>query len=144
MRGNSLFAGLVLVLLAGCASAGETCQVPGNVVRVDDRNERLFVVASDSDVANMPTVKKMVREADAYVAACKGAWSAKWSVSVFSDKKYAAYKDEDQVAPYLQSGEWATAYLAEYDNSNGQLTRFPLQQRRNEVQLEKAGASVKK
>jgi len=127
MRGSRLFTSIFIASVAACANAGDNCQAPGNVARVDDRNERLFVIASESDIAGPTKIEKIVEGAGSYIAACRRDWSSKWSVSAFSDKKYAAYKDEPQVAPYIENGEWQKAYLAEYDNSDASLVRFPLQ-----------------
>lgn len=125
MRGTNGFAVLVFAALAGCASAAQECRTPQNVVRVDERNERLFVEASELDVTSPEAAKTLIQGAESYIHACRTAWTTKWSVSVFSDRKYAGYKDEQSLLPHVQSGAWQQAYLAEYDRADGSLVLFP-------------------
>jgi hypothetical protein len=100
------------------------------VVRVDERQEgrRVFLQESQ-EVVNSLSSRKRAQEyvgfLKSWVKACKPTWKEKWSASVFSDGKYAAYKDEKQVEQFLKDGTWIRNYLVEYDNDSGVLTIYP-------------------
>jgi len=48
------------------------------------------------------------------------------SLSVFSDKKLAGYKDEPNIIPFHKTDEWSKGYLAEYDAASKTLTLNPV------------------
>ncbi len=90
------------------------------VVRVDEQNKRLFVVhptlTSEEFNANLAGIK-----------ACIGgkAWGDDWAISVFTDQKYAGYKDEKSIIPFHKDNAWAKAYRFEYSNSESKLLKSP-------------------
>jgi len=124
---QSLLCLLVGPIAACMLSANDSCIRPENVVRIDAQNERLFIAATPAEVSGADSMIRLVSNATQYIAKCHVNWGSRWSLSVFSDAKYAAYKDEQAVRPYVISGEWATAYLAEYDHGTKKLVRYPAQ-----------------
>ena len=137
MRGTKHFLALITGLLAACTlSANDNCVPPDHIVRIDDRNERLFIETTTTKVANFKAMRRMVSDAGTYIGKCHTKWGQGWSLSVFANKKYAGYKDEESIRKYVTSGEWEKAYLAEYDNTTKTLVRYPLQpEKRNERHL---------
>lgn len=97
-----------------------------SIVHVDDRNERLFVIATSETVTNSYEVRSLLHGAKDFVARCKKSWSQSWAVSIFSEAKYAGYKDETQIRQFVVDGTWEKGYLAEYDNHSHVLILFPL------------------
>jgi hypothetical protein len=97
------------------------------IVKIDERNERLFVITDIETIENIGSVKEIIRQASIFIYKGRKGWSCKWSISFFSNKKFAAYKDDESVLQYVVDGSWSKNYLAEYYNENQILTRFPLQ-----------------
>lgn len=123
----SICAGMTVAACA-FARANASCMPPPtlSIVRIDERNERLFVQASPEIVSDLGNVKELLRKTKEYVETCHTIWSRNWSVSIFAEAKYAGYKDEGKIRGYVMDGSWEKAYLGEYDNHNGLLIRFPL------------------
>jgi hypothetical protein len=46
-------------------------------------------------------------------------------LSLFTDAKYAGYKDEKNIIPYHEDNSWAKAYVAEYDSQANTLISYP-------------------
>ena len=91
------------------------------VVRVDERNHRLFVVTGKKGVKKLETA--LVK-----LPGCikqKG-WKDKWSLSLFSHEQYAGYADEPSIIPFHENDKWAKAYLAEYDHQIQELILSPV------------------
>lgn len=93
---------------------------PLKVVRVDEPQRRLFVVAPDA--ADAPIAARVHD-----LESCFGFtdWSGRWSLSVFTDAALARYKDDPQVAGAVQDGRWAKAYVAEYSAATRKITAYP-------------------
>jgi len=93
---------------------------PLKVVRVDEPQRRLFVVAPDA--ADAPIAARVHD-----LESCFGFtdWSGRWSLSVFTDAALARYKDDPQVAGAVKDGRWARAYVAEYSAATKKTTRNP-------------------
>jgi len=91
-------------------------------VRMDEQNKRFFIIRSRLDIeATWILVKKNQQFLDRYFQD----WSHRWALSIFSNRKFAGYKDNPALLPFVQSGEWARGYLAEYDAATGILTLDP-------------------
>lgn len=91
-----------------------------SVVRIDEKNHRLFVVP------NQPSQEAIISRLNSS-AECfkKSSWSNDWSVSLFINKKYAGYKDEPKIIEYHQNNEWAKAYIGEFDGPSKTYTKSP-------------------
>ena len=111
-------------VVAEATTAARSCLrldlAPLKVVRVDEPQRRLFVVAADA--AETPIAAR-VRDLDSCFELTD--WAGRWSLSVFTDAALARYKDDDQVAEAVKDGRWARAYVAEYSATTKQLTRNP-------------------
>jgi hypothetical protein len=68
----------------------------------------------------------LISDSANFIARCHPGWSPQWSLSFFSSKRYAGYRDEQPLRPYVVSGEWMNAYVAEYDHAARKLVRFPV------------------
>ena len=95
------------------------------IVRIDDRNERIFVVARVDQINTTAKARKVLLSLQASLKQCRTGWGNTWSVSFFSDAKYAGYKHEDAVAALVANGSWAKAYLGEYERQTGKLIMHP-------------------
>ncbi len=97
-----------------------------DIVRFDDHSRRAFVVADVRQLQNRTNASQLLKHLQDAIGVCKPDWDGSWSVSFFSNAKYAGYKDEASLATYVADGSWEAAYIAEYDRSAGQLTLYPL------------------
>ena len=127
-------------LLFGCGSstAAIDCSefASERIARIDQSNERIFVVASADDVEDTEKVRLLLQSIGSYVRACQQDWAADWSVSVFSENKMVGYKDEPALREYVMDRSWEKAYLAEFSADTGVLTRYPaVPDERDEVSI---------
>jgi len=90
------------------------------IVRVDDKNHRYFVVQdSGTSLSDKELIKKLS------VCFIKTDWNNDWSVSLFSEKEFAGYIDEPTIIPLHSGNQWAKAYLAEYNGSESSVVKYP-------------------
>lgn len=91
-----------------------------NVVRVDERNHRYFVIREQkSRLSDDDLLKKLS------VCFIKTEWVNDWSISLFSEVRFAGYKDEPNIIPLHKGNQWAKAYLAEYDGAELTMVKYP-------------------
>ena len=100
------------------------------IVRIDDRNERIFVIVHADQINTTVKARKVLLSLQASLKQCRTGWGNTWSVSFFSDAKYAGYKHEDSVAALVANGSWARAYLGEYERQTGKLIMNPAERER--------------
>lgn len=93
---------------------------PLKVVRADEGQRRLFVVAAAAD--ERPLAAR-IRDLESCFELTD--WAGRWSLSVFADESLARYKDDPQVADAVKDGRWSRAYVAEFDAGTKRLTRNP-------------------
>lgn len=110
--------------LGGSVDLGLPCaeeNIPSDsLVKVDQEHKRLFVA--------MKNVKQAELEALIQKLECcfkNHDWNNRWSLSVFSDKRIAGYKDEPKIIPFHKKNEWAKGYFAEYYSRTRTLTLAP-------------------
>jgi hypothetical protein len=121
-------------LMAASSTLAQSCKSgpPLNVVRVDEKStgvRRIFVQEAPEfgqKLKSRSRALEYVRRVQRWVRVCKHQWGDDWQASLFSDARYAGYKDEKRVEPFLINGTWARNYLAEYDNRSGVFTLYPL------------------
>lgn len=114
-------------VVCGCStsatkSAKECVQtnLKGDVVRIDEINHRYFVVPNEEFQPNSIQLDPLSK-------CFKGSpWKNDWSVSVFSEAKYAGYQDEAAIIPFHKDNQWAQAYLAEIDGQSLTISIDPL------------------
>ena len=95
------------------------------IVRIDDRNERLFVIAQVNQINTPAKARRLLLSLQASVKECRPGWGRTWSVSFFSDPKYAGYKHDDNMAPFVRDGSWSKAYVGEYERQTLKLIMNP-------------------
>lgn len=100
------------------------------IVRIDDRNERIFVIARIDQINTTAKARKLLLPIQAALKQCRPNWGRTWAVSFFSDPKYAGYKSDDNMAALVASGSWARNYLAEYERLTQRLILNPAQHER--------------
>lgn len=119
---------LLSIFAIGCAAtANETLSkecveniLKAKVVRVDNKNHRFFVVSS---IIKTSDIKDNLKQLEKCFIGTK--WQPDWALSVFTDSKYAGYKDEEKIIPLHKQNMWAKAYLFEYDHASRNLIKNP-------------------
>ena len=100
------------------------------IVRIDDRNERIFVIAQESQINTSAKARKLLLPLQASLKQCRPDWGKTWAVSFFADPKYAGYKSDDNLAALVANGSWAKAYLGEYERQTQRLILNPAERER--------------
>ncbi|KAA5605739.1 hypothetical protein F1188_08930 [Roseospira marina] len=107
--------------LTACLTAAYGAEA---VVRLDDVNTRVFLVWPEDRPLETPDVVAFLRQAET----CLGAdpdWAGAYSISLFAKRKFAGYKTEPEMRPFVKAGAWPAAYLAEFDRAAGTLRYYP-------------------
>ena len=100
------------------------------IVRIDDRNERIFVIAQESQINTSAKARNLLLLLQASLKQCRPAWGKTWAVSFFSNARYAGYKSDENVAALVANGSWAKAYLGEYERLTQRLILNPAEHER--------------
>ena len=100
------------------------------IVRIDDRNERIFVIAQESQINTTAKARKLLLLLQSSLKQCRPGWGKTWAVSFFSNAKYAGYKSDEDVAALVANGSWAKAYLGEYERLTQRLILYPAEHER--------------
>jgi len=91
-----------------------------NVVRIDTSNKRFFIASQDITATDIK--EKLPQLEECFLSR---EWNSDWSLSGFTDAKYAGYKDEADIIPYHKDNTWAKAYVFEYDHATNSLVKNP-------------------
>lgn len=91
-----------------------------SLVKVDQERKRMFVVMKNTQQAEL---EALIQKLECCFKDHE--WNNQWSLSVFSSKRIAGYKDEPNIIPFHKKNEWAKGYLAEYDARTRALTLTP-------------------
>ena len=123
---------VLAISLSGCYGTESQAECQPNigltVVRIDDKNERLFLEITQDDASDTEVVEELLQQAKLFVETCKVGWSEDWAVSLFSDAARAGYKDDADILKYVKDGSWEKSYLGEYDNRSHTLILYPMDQ----------------
>ena len=99
-------------------------------MRIDDRNERIFVIAQIGQINTTAKARKLLLILQASLKQCRPDWGRTWAVSFFANAKYAGYKSDENVAALVANGSWAKGYLAEYERETQRLVLNPAERER--------------
>jgi hypothetical protein len=108
----------------GGSAIGSTCAAKiirhDSLVRIDQDHKRIFIVMKS---IKQPELKALIQKLESCFTVHE--WNNQWSLSVFSDKRIAGYKDEPNITPFHKKHEWAKGYLAEYSSRTHTLILAP-------------------
>lgn len=120
-----LFVPLAFSCSANDLSPARSCveNVSGfKIVRADDENHRYFV--TQENISTLSDKELLTKLSKCFV---KTDWIKDWSISLFSEKRFAGYVDEPTIIPLHKGNQWAEAYLAEYNGAKNSVTKYPAQ-----------------
>lgn len=117
------FTGLCSAVEAGADSGIECVKnsfTEDELVKIHGEQKRFFFVME-------PFQQEKMIDAIRTITVClkRSCWEKRWSLSVFSDKKYAGYKDEPEIIQFHNNNLWSKGYRAEYDSQSHRLTLNP-------------------
>ena len=120
---------LAVLWFAATSGAGQQpTSFPGlESVREDAHAKRFFVRAQSKDLAKA-AFRRRLDDIGSYIANQRKDWGKDWSLSFFTESRYAHYKDEIDMK--TEGGAWAAAYIGEYDRRTGTMTLYPLDPKR--------------
>lgn len=115
------------LLTAGCAGSVNksmtSCieaSLNVKVVRIDEQNHRLFLAGKGITAED---IRQKLHIIEKCLVSLK--WGDEWALSLFTQEKYAGYKDEPRILPYHEGNAWAKAYIFEYDHLTRRLMKNP-------------------
>jgi hypothetical protein len=130
MACRTIFANALMMCLlfsAACATVLSNSNIEcvkkildSKIVKADNKNQRLFVVDEDLTPELLSSKLSSIK-----LCLKNSAWNNDWAISVFTEEKYAGYKDEKNIIPFHKNNEWAKAYKIEYLNSSGTMIQDP-------------------
>lgn len=94
------------------------------VVRVDENNKRLFVISKKLPENQFKEILPLSE-----ICFKDTPWKTEWSISIFTDKKFAGYKNESDIIPYHKGNIWAQSYIGEYEGKNKRYMSYPALQK---------------
>jgi hypothetical protein len=95
---------------------------------IDFDHNRLFLVESRIDLTEL---KEQIKALNACLHG--QASENDWAISIFSEAKYAGYKDDPRILPFHKNNEWAKAYIGEYQVRTKTLILDPALKSRKQV-----------
>jgi hypothetical protein len=95
------------------AGSGDACKRMESVeiLRVDDRSQSVFIAARLDQIDTFTKAQKLLSSVQDALKDCHPAWKNSWSVSFFTEQKFAGYKTESDVEPSVRDGSWFRAYI---------------------------------
>jgi hypothetical protein len=132
--GNKMNAIALILLLAPvqglvASQAEEQCSKVKSpqIVRVDERSNRVFVRIKPDQISTQQKAKSVLLSLQEKITACYPHFGKEWNVSFFSDEKYADYKTEFIDKPSnIAIADWSDHYIGEYDRKKQKLTLYPI------------------
>jgi hypothetical protein len=97
------------------------------IVRVDDRSKRVFVVINPDQISTQRRARSVLLSLQEKITACYPHFGKEWNASFFTDERYADYKTEFIDKPSNVSiPDWSDRYIGEYDRKKQKMTLYPL------------------
>src|SRR5262245_60229666 len=133
MRSGILVSVAVIILILAYAKAPADKQVNAGckdlenigVVRIDENGKRVFIHMQSEQIATMKKARSILSAVQDAVVKCRSSWGNTWSVSFFTEPKYAGNKDKQQLLDSISNSNWAQSYIGEYDRQSYKLTLNP-------------------
>ncbi|HKQ75857.1 MAG TPA: hypothetical protein VJ810_19335 [Blastocatellia bacterium] len=100
------------------------------IVRTDERTKRLFVQVKPDQISTRQKAESILFSLQKTIKECYPNWGEEWSISFFSDEKYAGYQDESKINKFVIDGSWAENYLGEYNRVTRRMTLYPTSQKK--------------
>ena len=95
------------------------------LVSIPDNDEVLFLHTTEPVITDLQKAQSLLYRVDDYVQQCQPRWTNSWSVSFFTERKFAGYlKDEEGERAY-ERGLWQQANIGHYSSQIRTLYRFP-------------------
>jgi len=107
-----------------------------DLIDIPDGHEVLFLLATASVISNFHQTQSLLYQVDEYVRECQPMWTNSWSVSFFTERKYAGFLRDEEGQHLFEQGLWQQANIGQYSSQFRTLYRFPwIKKKANSVYL---------
>ncbi|WP_454061029.1 hypothetical protein [Candidatus Nitrospira salsa] len=103
------------------------------LIRIPQDHDVLFLQTTEPVVENLQHVQALLYQVDDYVQQCQPNWTNSWSVSFFTDEKYAGFLNDSKNEPYYEQGLWQQANIGQYSSQIRTLYRFPWNKKKSDT-----------
>ena len=94
-------------------------------IEVPQGHELLFLLTSESVMADLEQVQALLFRVDDYVRQCRPAWTNSWAVDFFAEERVAGFLRDQEGRRYFEKGRWQRANIGQYSSQIRILYRFP-------------------
>ena len=94
------------------------------LIDIPQGHDVLFLLASESLMTDLDSMKFLLLQVDDYVQRCHPSWTNSWAVSFVTDKKFAGFLSEGENRRYFAEGLWQEANIGQYSSQIRTLFRF--------------------
>ena len=94
-------------------------------IKVPQGHELLFLLTSESVMADLEQVQALLYRVDDYVRQCRPAWTNSWAADFFAEERVAGFLRDREGRRYFEKGRWQRANIGQYSSQIRTLYRFP-------------------
>ena len=95
------------------------------LIEVPQGHELLFLLTSESVMADLEQVQALLYQVDDYVRQCQPTWTNSWAVDFFAEERVAGFLRDREGRRYFEKGLWQRANMGQYSSQIRTLYRFP-------------------
>lgn len=106
------------------------------LVNIPKDHHVLFLLAQESVMTHLDKAQSLLYQVNDYVHQCQPTWTNSWSVSFFTEKRFAGFVSDLKNEQYFEKGLWQQANIGQYSSQTRTLFRFPwIRKKTDEVYL---------
>ena len=95
------------------------------LIEVPQGHELVFLLTSESVMADLEKVQALLYQVDDYVRQCQPAWTNSWAADFFAEERVAGFLRDQEGRRYFEKGLWQQANIGQYSSRIRTLYRFP-------------------
>jgi len=114
----------------------QTCRALAHtigLIHIPQDHDVLFLRTTEPVMKNLQKVQALLYQVDDYVQQCQPNWTNSWSVSFFTDEKYAGFLHDKENESYYEQGIWQQANIGQYSSQIRTLYRFPWDKKQSDT-----------
>ena len=95
------------------------------LIEVPQGHELLFLLTTESLMADLEQVQALLYQVDDYVRQCRPTWTNSWAADFFAEERVAGFLRDQEGRRYFEKGLWQRANIGQYSSQVRTLYRFP-------------------
>lgn len=95
------------------------------LIKISPDHELLFLLTRQSVMNDLHGVQTLLYRVDDYVRQCHPLWTNSWSVSFFTDERFAGFLSDEAGKHFFEKGIWQQTNVGQYSSQIRTLYRFP-------------------